>query len=425
VSSPSLLRQGLKAGELARAIFKAELPESVVRALPAQSVYMALKINGVEASSDLIALLTPEQYRSCLDFDLWNRDIFTEDHFWKWLEASDEDNTLEPLKRFLGSIDLKLISIIIGRYIVTVVRDEPTDSPPGPMYYTPDNGYSWIHISIENSDQHRLLAKLLAYIFETSAELFYQLISIPTVSTESELVETAFQERISRVSDEGIPDTEISFKINTPLPLAELKTKLTKAKREHAIEYVPIIDPLLYESENPDLVGNLAKTLHQMGEDRECNDFEAELSLIMNAALVRFSINFWETEDVSKIAAKVKGALNIGLKLSKENSSLSEIEAFRVLGLQTIYRAGLAPILELSKIAQRLPKEVLESIEHDAPIYGIVSAVRVLFPEYPNFLNGDGSYLEAEGKLLIGQRAFVDLGETNLIKEILLSRFKN
>jgi hypothetical protein len=424
-TAPSLLRPGLSPEELARAVFRAELPESAVKALPPQSVYLAIKSQGVENSAELVALLSPEQLRISLDFDLWKGDDFDEESFWTWLVATDEDESLDPIKRLVSTIDLKLLALIIGRHVKTVVFDEPTENPPGAQYYTPDRGYTWVYIGIDDGDKHRLLGKLMAFIFESSAELFYQLISIPGLSTESELIESGYQDKLRRLGDEDIPDMDTSFKINAPLRLFEARPLLEKAEKRTIIDTVQTIEPIVYLGGFPDRVSALLEELKRGADDKERDFIESELTLILNSAIQRYAVQMADYDGVKNLVAKVKGAVNIGLEIASKESQLSLLDILRVLGLTGIYRLGLTPIMEIGRAAARLPKELLESGSLTPGWLELLNATRQNFPEIPTALEADGSFAETEGRIITGSKPFTTLAETELAARIISQKLSN
>ena len=209
--------RGYSCRDLHKAIFDSEAPEQVIRQLPAQALFMVVRHLGLSGAADIIALASIEQVRLLSDFDLWNRDTINEDHVWEWLALTDETESLDLLQKVVKCVDLKVLSVMLSRYTDVQIFSEPTDLPPGPGFHTPDKGFTWVGITVQDADQHFLLARLLALIFETSAELYYQLLSIPSVATVSMLEEESFVERSKRLAAEGIPEPELSAKRSCPL----------------------------------------------------------------------------------------------------------------------------------------------------------------------------------------------------------------
>lgn len=382
--------KGFNIKSLARAIFKADAPESFVRALPAQSLYMVLKENGLESSTDLLEIASLEQCRLLLDFDCWHGDSLNEDNLWQWLALTEENDNLKFLQRLVKFIDLKVVALLIGRHVDVQTFTEPTEQPPFPQSYTPDSGYTWLRIKIEDGTRHHLMGKLLALIFETSAELFYQLISIPLVATESLLEEDAYQEKSKRLSAEGIPDDSFAFEVNAPLNETLAVQELGgKSKRGRVMDIAPI-EPLIYEA------GLVEPFTTLLGKISNREQFESEMSLIMNAAIIRWKIDFSEHDRVVRLIAQVKGALNIGLERALALSALTDIEVYEALGLQKMYRLGLGYLHDVRLQATKLLKnETTASSPDNRRILALEGAARS-FPEMALFLKSPESAQQSE-----------------------------
>jgi hypothetical protein len=387
--------------DLYNSIFDAESPEQVVRQLPAQTLFMVVKDAGLNAASELLSMASLEQTKLLTDFDLWSGDTLNEEALWEWLALTDDTDSLELLQKFIKIVDLKLLAILIGKYVEVKVFEEPTEQPPGPGFHTPDKGFTWIGISMESADKHFLLARLLALIFESSAELFYQLISVVTVATVSMLEEESYQERMKRLAAEGIPEPEVAAAIHAPYSMAEARVELGASFERKPVEDLRAIEPLLYESRATKLLAELVRDV----SDRE--ELETEFTYIMNGAVVRWGIDFCNQESVVDLAERVKGAINIGLeKISRELSTMP-VESYKKLGLGKLYRLGVTELLALRSKARKFQLDSLGSLSESEPaLFTTVACAREAFPVMPIFLNDDGS-IEREGESLqSGQRPF-------------------
>ena len=422
----------LTSKSLAKAIFSAELPEQAIRELPAQSLYMAVRHNGLQDSFDLIDIASLEQTRTLLDFDLWTRDRFNEDNFWEWLSLADHAAALESsedaeeglrfLQKLLKVIDLKLVALMLDRHVQIDVYQEPTEQPPGAGFYTPDKGFTWICIKIEDGTKHFYLARFLALIFETDAKLFYQIIAVPSVSTESMLEEDSFQDRSKRLSSEGVPDQEISTKLNTPLDLNQARALMSKdasgtdRKVAAARELFPV-EPLIYDSE---IAGQLSEILTR-APSREA--IEAELTMILNAAIVHWSNEWWDNAALMHLTSKVKGAISIGLELARTQFLLGALESYERFELTGLYQLGLGVILPLRRLARNTSESAVAS-HGGAPMLALIDALKRPFPDVPAFfsatdLSVKDEFLSADGKLQGGERAITSLAEIEAIERLL------
>lgn len=416
VPAVSKRRGGFTSRALAKAIFAAEMPEQFVRTIPAQSLFMAIKHNGLAGSSDLVELATIEQCRLMLDFDCWNGDRFSEDHFWEWLSLTDEDNGLKLLQKLIRFVDLKLIALLIARFVDIQVFDEPTENPPGPGFHTPDRGFTWLGIHAPDADKHFLLARLLALVFETDAELFYQLISIPNVSTAALLEEESYQERTKRLAAEGVPDRGWAFSIQTPLRLDEF-TAILGGTRPPPLADIEVIEPIIYDPARLQPLDTLFEELR----DRE--QAEMEITLLANAAIVHWGVDFGDHTAVAALLERIKGALNIGLERALQaKPELSAITMYEAIGLQPLYRLGLGVLMDL-QIAARTSSAGTGSGSID-PSHRTVLREAALdrFPQAPTFLDQRGAIVPPQhGEVTTTRRAFEHISEVEAVRRYLTS----
>jgi len=405
----------LSSAKLAKAIYQADVPEEVVRKLPAQTLFLVVKHNGLDSSADLIEMSTFQQCRLLLDFDCWQKDDFQEDNFWAWLAITDANSDLKLLNKIIKTCDLSLISLLVAKYVKWVILEEPTDEPPAAEYYTPDKGTTWLNIQAPDANKTFLLGRLLALIFETDAELFYELLSTTGMSTNTEIIEEAYQNKLMRLRAEGMPDDEQAYDLNTPLQVADVKKVLENTTEKAIISDVIPITPLLYDS----LTSHPLKELLAQIKDQE--EAEAELTLIMNCALVYFKVDLWNTEEVQFLTEKVKGAINIGLEIASSLApTLSYLDIFAELNFQTLYRLGLGQLFSLKKAASKLNNEQLQQITKEAATFSLVAGLREAFPTFPRCINQDEQLVTNEtGQLESGYQAFEHINQITFSREII------
>ncbi len=411
IFSPS---RDLSVSALAKTIFNAEAPEQYVRTFPAQSLYLALKHNGLGSSTDLLEIASIEQCRIFLDFDLWEKDQFVEANFWEWLALADEEDDLKHLARLLKFIDLKIVALIIARHTDIKIVEEKTDQPPGPGYYTPDRGATWIFIAAEDATRHFLLARFLAYIYERSPELFYQLISVSSVQTQSMLEEESYNERNKRLAAEGIPEPEQAGTMHAPFSSDEARRLLAQHEVHESISDIRAVEPLVYHSTEIEPLRTL------LSEILSNEDFQSELTLIVNAALVYFNVTAHEEKEVFKLVASVKGMLNIGLELAAgmaPQQSLKDIYA--PLGAKLLYRLGVTRILRLRRLAHKISETSLQNRSDATGAILALSAAKRALPEIPAALKADGTFETPDGTISVECKPIETMTELDSVMKVL------
>lgn len=393
--------RGHSCRDLYKAIFDADAPEQVVRQLPPQALFMVVKNAGLTSAAELISMASLEQCRLLTDFDLWQGDVLNEEALWEWLSLTDETESLELLQKIVKFIDLKLLAILIGKYVEVKVFEEPTEQPPSAGFHTPDKGFTWLGIKSEDADKHFLLARLLALIFESSAELFYQLISIMSVATTSMLEEESYQERMKRLAAEGVPEPEVAALMHAPLSLAEARADISSTAKKTVVEDIRGIEPLMYEARTSRLFADLVRDV----ADRD--ELEMEFTYLMNGAVVRFGVEFHNQDAVLDLAEKVKGAINIGLEKIRNESTISITEAHAKLGLGKLYRLGLTELMAVRTKARKTPLDGVGELKDTDPVlFSTLACAREAFPVMPIFLKNDGTIEQEGGSLPAGHRSF-------------------
>jgi hypothetical protein len=418
----SLLKQSCN--DLISTILESPVPNETIKSVPAQTLYIALKVSDAESAAQLIQAATPEQYQVFLDFEYWHKDHFVEENFWAWLKLIDEADNLERLTQFCANFDRKLLALVLQRNVEVVSLDDPTLTPPLPNCYTPDKGYTWISFRTTDPERVHLLGKLLALIFELDVDLFYQFLVLPISTNIAQLEEEAYEDQWRRLADHGVPQHETAFAINTPLKSNQAASQLQEGIRHQVVEYPYIAYPLVQTSLGNKRLDNLFSqaVAAQEPKAREC--FQSELTLIANAGIVYYGVPFYEAKEVELLIVKIRGAISIGLELANQLCSLSLLDIYHRLGLQKLYRLGLGSLHELRKSAMTIPEQALSAAADDQPAFAVVSLVRELFPCVPRFFQEDGSFRQIEeGKLDVQPRAFESLAEVNAAAQFIRTRF--
>lgn len=419
--SPSMTKVGLPSSspgepldgiELLKVIWVSASPEAVVKALPAQSVYMALRAGGDESASELVSLLSLEQYRLVLDFELWRGDSFAEDNFWRWLAVIDNESSGGGLVQLLKAIDRRLLVLIFTRYVRVFFLEEPSDAPPAERAYTPDKGRTWISIDIEDEARHRSLGRLLAALHESNTVEFYQLLGVVGAATSLEMEDKAYQEQQRRLQGEGIPDHETSWRLLTAIAAEDFLKLLAQEKRKTSAVSRYNIQPLLSEFRRDDFLSGLHKEIAVQPNQLLKEQFEGEFSLLANAAMVFWRVPFCEPDEENILLIKLGGMLRVGIERAEELSSLSPIGLFQASGLSSLLRLGRGELERLRVRAHAVKSAEKEEMISEQALQSILSALLEPIPMLPRFFSPQGGFLEDEpGKLKSGLKAFESLAE--------------
>lgn len=370
----------LKNRDLVRAIFDSENPEAITRNLPAQSLYVAIRRAGLPSAIDLIELSTQKQIRLMLDFDLWSGDTFLEERFFEWLEvpdAAEADGNLAILSKIIACTDLKLLSLVMSRHIEVVVHDEPTDAPPGPDFYTPDRGHTWLKVEAQNERHVFVLNRALALLFETNTDIFYQLLGVPAAATETMLEEESFQDKQKRLWDEGIPDQDYAEEYLSPMSRRELDVILSAKAPERVANDTDVLPTFSFVDLNhiPKPLGDHITSKLELIEG-------GHFTYLCNNVAVKFKVDFAEPEKVDVLLSFVFGICNIGLEQASKVANKPAAEVFAFFDLKNLFRLGWATVLPVIKMAHGFRLEEQDSV---TPVGPLIESLRMTPPLLPAF----------------------------------------
>lgn len=404
---------------LSRSLFRGELLDTQIRSLPPQNLYLALKYSGLESSLDVLSIISSKQYRALLDFELWTKDSFREERLWAWLGIVEDPTDLSQFQKCINSLDPELISLLIRRYVEVVYHEERDDRPPGPNFYSPDQGSTWIAFKTHDPERHRLLGKLLAFLFETNTDLFYQSLLYAHESTSIELEESGYRDKTNRLLSEYIPTQEEAEDINKPGSLHEIEKELEKISKEKKSNIIennshPII-PFFSRSIS---YQPLLSMLEQY-PDEILFEIQSELSRILNSAVVFYIGDFAEVDNLNLITEQVFGAINIGMQIIQEESpDYFSSELISKISITEIYKLGLSEIFALRKKAIKIPTDIRQTLTHmNEPLAVLLDYLSNSFPSMPEFLREDGTFELEDERLSVSTKAFSSIEE---IKSIII-----
>ncbi len=406
---------------LSRALFRGDLLDAQIRQLPPQNLYLALKHAGLESCQEVLSTITQKQYRTLLDFELWTKDSFREERFWAWLSVVEDPNDLVPLQKCINSLDPELLALLVKRYVEVEYHEERDDSPPGPNFYSPDRGRTWIAFKTHDPERHRLLGKLLAFLFQTNPDSFYQTLLSAHEGTTLEFEESAYQGRSGRLLSEYIPMQSEAAQLHVQGSLQDIKKMVSEivSKKDRGV-----IDAGGYPIVPLFVRGVSYQPLRSMLEqypDEKLYEVQSELSKILNAAVVFFLGDFAEVESLTLLTEQVFGVINIGMQVLQEDiPEHFSSDVISAIPLSEFYRVGLGELYSLRKRSQKIPSDIVQTLSHmNPPLSVLVEFLARPLPLIPAFFREDGTFEIEDEKVSLETKAISSIEEvTSLFKII-------
>ncbi len=196
----------------------------VTQSLPVEEVYNLIKEVGKEDSLLVLSMASPDQLQYIFDLEWWQGDKFQPKRALDWIVLLDQCQDPETLEWFLGE-DFDQKVVLLQAFLKVYKKDEMTDSYEGVEgleHFTPDGVYD-IFFKVENSKEIR---KLLLLLYEKDQSLFYNLLEAVIWYPVTLTVEKAYQWKVNRTAERGIPEFQEAMGIYSRLDSETLKLKL-------------------------------------------------------------------------------------------------------------------------------------------------------------------------------------------------------
>src|SRR5512143_4105447 len=191
-------------------LFLSEHPEQLVQEIPELEVFLTVKEAGERDCLDLISLTTSEQFQFLLDLDLWKRDQLDPEKVLHWMEVLLESGE-KKVTQFIQTADIEFIALLLKKFIhATTIDGEHIEEMDRIAPFTLDQ-YHFVHFRGKRTRE--IFEPFLQILYRADKNSYQKLMDSLIVELESELEETGYRLRNSRLSDHGFPGFEESLEI--------------------------------------------------------------------------------------------------------------------------------------------------------------------------------------------------------------------
>lgn len=336
---------GLSPRRRLEALVDSPQARALVRALPAEQLYLDIAEVGLADSTELVQLASPTQFRTFVDLGGWKRDQLDHHEVLTWLRAARGDSP-EDFLRKLRALDAEVMESLLREFLVVHDREENPDvDPEGVTMETPEGRYLLEFKGVEGPElaaMRRLVSDMIADNPFESVRFF----EATRWEVPGELEETAFQFRRARLQDMGFPPLEEAVQLFSrvelePSPVAgEPGSALAPAER----------------------VDWLEAALRGLDEE-EREGLEIELRHLSNRVLVAEVEDPGSLEGVRRTAEVTRDYLQLGLEHLCGGQPERAAQVVRDTPLDRIFKTGFTLTLQLKFRADRLMKQPLAQVE--------------------------------------------------------------
>ena len=324
----------------------------VTQSIPAEEIYHLIKELGSEDSLLILSMASSEQLQYFFDLEWWQSDKFQPQRAMEWLELLDQCNEPETLVWFLNE-DFDQKVMLLQSLIKVFKQDEMTNSYEGVEgleHYSPDGVYD-VFFKVKESKVIRKIILLLAdKDIAFLHELLEAVIWFPTTIT----LEKAYQWRLTRTSQRGIPEFEEAMGVYSSLNPDDLKQEVplsenfSGGKFSFSPQY-PLTEALLSH-----FFGQCVKSLDS---EERLNAIRWELVCLANKIMVADKCDLSDLKIRQKAMRKVVGYVNIGLELGASGDLEKGHSLLHQLWMQSLFQVGFEQLKQIRSKASLFLKE--------------------------------------------------------------------
>jgi hypothetical protein len=332
-------------------LFLSEHPEDLVQQLPELEVLLTVKEVGERDCLDLISLTTPEQFQYLLDLDFWKRDQLDSEKVLHWIEILLESGE-RKVTQFIQSTDPEFIALLLKKFLyVTTLDGEHLEGMDRIPLFTLDQFY---FVNFMGKKTRELFEPFLRILYHIDGEGYRKLMESLVCAIESELEETGYYLRNSRLNDYGFPDFEESLEIYhfvNPNSVTVEKGIPQVRDREETEKESPTFY-LTFQNEGPFLSSILSKIDNPLERDR----LKQEIIGLCNKAIVADAIDLSNIMGMERTIKKVYHTLNLGLQYLSKEDETKAFEILQSLPVQRLFQSGVSTTVLLRRKAESILK---------------------------------------------------------------------
>lgn len=312
---------------------------ALVRSIPAEDVYATILDVGLADSTEVVQLSTPEQFRTYLDLAAWSRDRLDPLEVLRWLRAGRDPDDEEAYAKKLGALDAELIELVYKKLAHVYDLEETPDVNPAGLTLEMPEGRFLLEFLVDGPDEAALRGLTNDLIAANPFE-FARFLEAVKWELPTELEETAYQFRQSRLQDLGFPPLEEAVKLFAWVDPAKFQA-------------APVAPGLVDPSSRVDYVEAAFKGL----DTHERQVLEAEVRYLVNCALVAEGAEPGDPPAIRRISEHARDYLNLGLEHLCGGDPTKASDVVRDLTLKKTFQVGFSLTLTLRRQVERMASE--------------------------------------------------------------------
>ena len=334
----------------------------VTQSLPAEEIYNLIKELGNEESILILSMVSEEQLQFIFDLEWWQEDKFQPERAMDWLELLDKCEGPQILEWFLNE-DFDQKVVLLQSLIKVFKQDEMTDSYEGVEgleHFSPDGVYDVFFKGKESA----VLRKLLLLLVEKDINFLHTLLEGVIWYPLTITVEKAYQWRLTRTAERGIPDFEEAMDVYSSLNPEDLKQEVPSAENFPGgrFRFAP-----QYPLTQAPLSHFFGQCVINLGSEERLDAIRWELVCLANKVMVADKCDPSDLKTRQNTIRKVLGYINIGLELGASGDLKKGQSLLHQLWMQSLFQVGFEQLKQIRSKASLFLKKNGAYIENFIP----------------------------------------------------------
>ena len=363
---------------------------AVTHSLPAEEIYNLIKELGNEESILILSMVSEEQLQFIFDLEWWQGDKFQPERAMGWLELLDKCEGPQTLEWFLNE-DFDQKVVLLQSLIKVFKQDEMTDSYAGVEgleHFSPDGVYD-VFFKVKES---AVLRKLILLLVEKDINFLHELLEAVIWYPLTITVEKAYQWRLTRTAERGIPDFEEAMGVYSSLNPEDLKQEVPSVKNFPGgrFRFAP-----QYPLNQTVLSHFFGQCVINLDSEERLNAIRWELVCLANKVMVADKCDPSNLKTRQNTMRKVLGYINIGLELGASGDLKKGQSLLNQLWMQSLFQVGFEQLKQIRSKASLFLKENGVYIENFIPESEKekLGALVLSFPKVPEKGEENGAIL--------------------------------
>ncbi|MBN2802307.1 MAG: hypothetical protein JXR91_04345 [Deltaproteobacteria bacterium] len=354
------------AQQFLRKLKDSDFPDAMVKQMSPQDILFAMDQADEEQLTDLLLLVSKEQFDSIIDLSCWDGYTPSIEKV-ETLIAPLVATGLEGAMQALDKLENELKTLILKNHITVYLREDKDDDEPwvpdtSDFITTPD-GFYFIEIPFAD-DQTDVVKQLIQALLFKPFEEYHAEFQCVLHDLPSELEESALRWREGRLGDLGFGTIEEGMALLSPIDPVTLQTELDKKIKESKIPH-PLVTvgtlPAVYAEnfKGIDLLDqSLEILLKSNGKDviARMEYLPAEITAMTNLFLTGIRCKMSSIDDVTKGTKLARNTLALGLNAIAGNSPRIGAKALTHLVPGQLIHGAMGLLMPLKKRAETLLK---------------------------------------------------------------------